>query len=93
MGPRKISMTTDSDSAGRQWAVVCHAGAFSPERVHGPFDSVSEAAEKTPASYTATLLPVVNGKRSYVEDNEASALFRRIRNPLTVNQIVDRATQ
>ncbi len=79
-------------STKKQWVVVTYAGEWAPEVVYGPFESVSEAAEKTPKRYTATILPTVDGVRSRVEDNGASALFRRLRQP-TVQQILDRATQ
>ena len=63
----------------KQWAVVTYAGEWEPEVVFGPFSSVSQAAESTPPAYTATLLPILSGSRSCVEDNAASALFRSLR--------------
>lgn len=77
----------------RQWIVITHAGEWEPEVVHGPFETVQDAAIMVGMRYTATLLPLVDGVRSCVEDSAASELFRRIRSPRTMPQIIDRATQ
>ena len=63
----------------KQWAVVTYAGEWEREVVFGPFNSVAQAAASTPPAYTATLLPILHGSRSCVEDNAASALFRSLR--------------
>ncbi len=76
-----------------EWVVSCHAGAWAPQRIYGPYATVSEAARGAPMTYTATLLPVIDGKRSCVEDNAASNLFRSLRRPRTMDQMIDRATQ
>jgi hypothetical protein len=82
------------------WIVRCYAHDWAAEQELGPFPDVHTAAFATPISHIATLLPVVDGKVSYTEDNLASRLFWKVRHGMSsgwdaqmrMNRHIDRAT-